>query len=158
VKGTRETAGGFLRILRTLRLDEGVHSVIMAPVGAHSQKPDEAYARMERLFGGPYLELFARRPRAGWTTWGDESRTALRWCRRLRRLAQRLLPRCPRSRRRRRGRMDSWRRVSVAPNLQNALRSQTLGRVKVENSFTEPAQRLRERICTWPTVCPSHLS
>jgi N6-adenosine-specific RNA methylase IME4 len=55
-----------------LRLDEDVHSVIMAPVGAHSEKPDEAYDRMVRLFGGPYLELFARRPRAGWTTWGDE--------------------------------------------------------------------------------------
>jgi N6-adenosine-specific RNA methylase IME4 len=55
-----------------LRLDEGVHSVIMAPVGAHSEKPDEAYRRMERLFGGPYLELFARRPREGWKTWGNE--------------------------------------------------------------------------------------
>jgi N6-adenosine-specific RNA methylase IME4 len=55
-----------------LRLDEGVHSVIMTPVGAHSEKPDEAYGRMERLFGGPYLELFARRPREGWTTWGNE--------------------------------------------------------------------------------------
>jgi N6-adenosine-specific RNA methylase IME4 len=55
-----------------LRLDEGVHSVIMTPVGHHSEKPDEAYSRMERLFGGPRLELFARRPRAGWITWGDE--------------------------------------------------------------------------------------
>jgi N6-adenosine-specific RNA methylase IME4 len=55
-----------------LRLDEGVHSVIMAPVGAHSEKPDEAYRRMERLFGGPRLELFARKPREGWHTWGDE--------------------------------------------------------------------------------------
>ena len=55
-----------------LRLDEGVHSVIMAPVGAHSAKPDEAYRRMERLFGGPRLELFARKPREGWHTWGDE--------------------------------------------------------------------------------------
>jgi N6-adenosine-specific RNA methylase IME4 len=55
-----------------LRLDAGVHSVIMAPVGAHSEKPDEAYARMERLFGGPRLELFARKPRDGWVTWGNE--------------------------------------------------------------------------------------
>jgi len=55
-----------------LRLDEGVHSVIMAPVGAHSAKPDEAYRRMERLFGGPRLELFARKPREGWQTWGNE--------------------------------------------------------------------------------------
>jgi N6-adenosine-specific RNA methylase IME4 len=27
---------------------------------------------MERLFGGPRLELFARKPRAGWRTWGNE--------------------------------------------------------------------------------------
>jgi N6-adenosine-specific RNA methylase IME4 len=55
-----------------LRLDEGVHSVIMAPVSEHSCKPAEAYHRKERLYGGPYLELFARRPREGWTTWGNE--------------------------------------------------------------------------------------
>jgi len=55
-----------------LRLAADVHSVIMAPVGAHSEKPDQAYRRIERLYPGPYLELFARRPRGGWTTWGDE--------------------------------------------------------------------------------------
>jgi len=49
-----------------------VHSVIMAPVGAHSEKPDEAYRRMQRLYGAPYLELFARKPRDGWMTWGNE--------------------------------------------------------------------------------------
>jgi N6-adenosine-specific RNA methylase IME4 len=55
-----------------LRLDADVHSVIMAPVGAHSEKPDEAYRRMERLYGGPYLELFARKERDRWRTWGNE--------------------------------------------------------------------------------------
>jgi N6-adenosine-specific RNA methylase IME4 len=60
------------KIGNPLRLDEGVHSVIMARVGAHSEKPDEAYRRMERLFGGRRLELFARKPREGWHTWGDE--------------------------------------------------------------------------------------
>jgi N6-adenosine-specific RNA methylase IME4 len=55
-----------------LRLSADVHSVIMAPVGAHSEKPDEAYRRMEQLYGGPCLELFARKPRPGWRTWGDE--------------------------------------------------------------------------------------
>jgi N6-adenosine-specific RNA methylase IME4 len=54
------------------RLAADVHQVIIAPAGEHSEKPDEAYARAERLYPGPYLELFARRPRAGWTTWGDE--------------------------------------------------------------------------------------
>jgi N6-adenosine-specific RNA methylase IME4 len=55
-----------------LRLDGGVHNVVITPVGAHSEKPDEAYARMQKLFGGPYLELFARKPRPGWKTWGNE--------------------------------------------------------------------------------------
>ena len=60
------------KIGNPLRLSADVHSVIKAPVGAHSAKPDEAYRRMERLFGGPRLELFARKPREGWHTWGDE--------------------------------------------------------------------------------------
>jgi len=58
-----------------LRLDLGVHQVVIAPhpgPGHHSKKPDEVYRRIERLYPGPYLELFARKPRAGWTRWGDE--------------------------------------------------------------------------------------
>src|SRR5262249_1413456 len=39
------------RIGNPLRLDANVHSVIMTPVGAHSEKPDEAYQRMQRLYG-----------------------------------------------------------------------------------------------------------
>lgn len=38
----------------------------------HSQKPDEFYAIVESLFDGPYVELFARRHRPGWTCLGDE--------------------------------------------------------------------------------------
>jgi N6-adenosine-specific RNA methylase IME4 len=49
-----------------------VHSVVIAPVGEHSVKPEEVRKRIERLYGGPYLELFARRPVEGWTTWGNE--------------------------------------------------------------------------------------
>ena len=46
-----------------LRLAADVHQAIIAPVGEHSVKPDEAYRRIERLYPGPYLELFARKPR-----------------------------------------------------------------------------------------------
>lgn len=38
----------------------------------HSRKPDNLHEYAE-LFPGPYLELFARRPRQGWTTWGDQA-------------------------------------------------------------------------------------
>jgi len=38
----------------------------------HSRKPESAYKLIERVTPGPYLELFARHQRPGWTTWGDE--------------------------------------------------------------------------------------
>jgi N6-adenosine-specific RNA methylase IME4 len=41
-------------------------------VAEHSRKPDEAWQRIKRLFAGPYLEMFARRERLGWTTSGNE--------------------------------------------------------------------------------------
>ena len=47
-------------------------SVLLAPRGRHSEKPVEFYALVERLFDGPYVELFARRRRAGWAQHGDE--------------------------------------------------------------------------------------
>jgi hypothetical protein len=55
-----------------LRLADDVHQVIMAPVGGHSEKPDEVYGRIRCLYPGPYLELFARKPRDDWTIWGNE--------------------------------------------------------------------------------------
>lgn len=43
------------------------------PRGAHSQKPDAFLDTVERAVDGPYLEMFARRARLGWDTWGDEA-------------------------------------------------------------------------------------
>jgi N6-adenosine-specific RNA methylase IME4 len=45
-----------------------VRRLLIAPRREHSRKPDEAYDRIERLCEGPYLELFARHPRAAWDT------------------------------------------------------------------------------------------
>jgi N6-adenosine-specific RNA methylase IME4 len=39
----------------------------------HSRKPDEIYELIERCSSGPYLELFARGTRPGWTVWGEEA-------------------------------------------------------------------------------------
>lgn len=39
----------------------------------HSAKPDAFLDLVERVSPGPYLELFARRQRLGWDTWGDEA-------------------------------------------------------------------------------------
>lgn len=49
-----------------------VRSVFFAPAGAHSAKPDAFYDIVEKLHGGPYLELFARRQRQGWSCHGNE--------------------------------------------------------------------------------------
>lgn len=39
----------------------------------HSAKPDAFLDHVEQWSPGPYLELFARRERLGWHTWGNES-------------------------------------------------------------------------------------
>ena len=39
----------------------------------HSRKPDEQYPLIEACSPAPYLELFARGTRKGWTTWGNEA-------------------------------------------------------------------------------------
>jgi N6-adenosine-specific RNA methylase IME4 len=39
----------------------------------HSRKPDEQYELIEACSPGPYLELFARGERTGWTVWGNEA-------------------------------------------------------------------------------------
>lgn len=45
---------------------------LSARAGEHSEKPEEFYKILEELFEGPYLELFARRRREGWTCIGNE--------------------------------------------------------------------------------------
>ena len=41
-------------------------------IGRHSVKPDAFFEMVEAATPGPRLELFARRPREGWTVWGNE--------------------------------------------------------------------------------------
>ena len=54
--------------------DERPDSVIEAPRREHSQKPDEAYELLERLYPNmARLELFARNARFGWQAWGNEA-------------------------------------------------------------------------------------
>ena len=49
-----------------------VRSVFFASVGRHSEKPEAFDALVEGLCRGPYAEVFARRRRAGWQSYGDE--------------------------------------------------------------------------------------
>lgn len=50
-----------------------IHTVFTEQVKKHSQKPEEAYRIIERLY--PHfnkIELYARNERDGWDCWGDE--------------------------------------------------------------------------------------
>ncbi len=55
------------------RVGVDVRQVIIEPGREHSRKPDCVHERIERLVAGPYLELFARQQRPGWTVWGNET-------------------------------------------------------------------------------------
>lgn len=64
-------------------ISDAVSSAILAPRREHSRKPDEAYERIEAVFGDvPRIELFARRSAPGWSVTGNsidgtDIRTAL---------------------------------------------------------------------------------
>lgn len=60
-------------------VDHGVPSWFMAPRGRHSEKPREFYELVERLAPAPYVELFARAERPGWTCLGNELGNQLRF-------------------------------------------------------------------------------
>ncbi|MBA3584783.1 MAG: hypothetical protein H0W36_09720 [Gemmatimonadetes bacterium] len=57
----------------TLRTSPNVRNWFDGPRRRHSAKPEEFYELVEKASPGPYLELFARREREGWTGWGAES-------------------------------------------------------------------------------------
>jgi N6-adenosine-specific RNA methylase IME4 len=44
----------------------------------HSRKPDEQYDIIEACSWGPYLEMFARGARRGWSSWGNEAKKGYR--------------------------------------------------------------------------------
>ncbi len=48
-------------------------NVITASRQGHSEKPDAFYDLVERVSPGPYLDMFSRRARLGWDTWGDQA-------------------------------------------------------------------------------------
>jgi N6-adenosine-specific RNA methylase IME4 len=58
--------------LRTFAPGRRMVNVIASMKREHSRKPEELYDMIEQCSPGPFLELFARHPRPGWTQWGDE--------------------------------------------------------------------------------------
>lgn len=55
-----------------LLVGEGDRS-FWAPRGAHSRKPPSLVEWVESYLPGPYLELYARQNRPGWTCWGHDT-------------------------------------------------------------------------------------
>jgi N6-adenosine-specific RNA methylase IME4 len=47
-----------------------------APKTFHSEKPDYFYKLVERASYPPYVDVFARKKRSGWSAWGNEIREA----------------------------------------------------------------------------------
>jgi N6-adenosine-specific RNA methylase IME4 len=58
---------------RTLAPARSTVNMIETRKREHSRKPDEQYPLIESCSPGPYLELFARGGRPGWTAWGNQA-------------------------------------------------------------------------------------
>jgi len=58
--------------MRTLKPGRTQVNLLPTRKREHSRKPDEIFDIIEDCSPGPYLELFARFPREGWTQWGNE--------------------------------------------------------------------------------------
>lgn len=58
---------------RTLQPGRSQVNIMRTQKREHSRKPDETYGIVEACSSGPYLELFARGAREGWTTWGNQA-------------------------------------------------------------------------------------
>lgn len=58
---------------RTLAPGRRQVNILRTQKREHSRKPDELYELIETCSRGPYLELFARGGRDGWTSWGNQA-------------------------------------------------------------------------------------
>jgi len=58
--------------LRTLPAGRSQVNYLSTRKREHSRKPDEIFDLIESCSPSPYLELFARFPRIGWSQWGNE--------------------------------------------------------------------------------------
>jgi N6-adenosine-specific RNA methylase IME4 len=67
---TEHVLFGVCGSLRTM--DRALVNWFNAPRTKHSAKPEAFYDLVEKASPGPYLEMFARRQRLGWSVWGNE--------------------------------------------------------------------------------------
>ncbi len=58
---------------RTLQPGRTQINIVSSRKREHSRKPDEQYDIFESCSSGPFLEMFARGNRKGWTCWGNQA-------------------------------------------------------------------------------------
>lgn len=58
---------------RTLKAGRTQTNIISTRKREHSRKPDEQYNIFENCSSAPYLEMFSRGKRKGWTCWGNQA-------------------------------------------------------------------------------------
>ena len=58
--------------MRTLQPGRRQVNLFASQKREHSRKPDELYSIIEACSSGPFIELFARKRRQGWTSFGDQ--------------------------------------------------------------------------------------
>ncbi len=61
------------RNARTLQAGRSQVNIMSTRKREHSRKPDEQYPLITSCSPGPYLEMFARGKREGWTIWGNQA-------------------------------------------------------------------------------------
>lgn len=59
--------------IRTLPPGRRQVNIIRSQKREHSRKPDQLYEIIESCSEGPFIELFARGSRKGWTAWGHQA-------------------------------------------------------------------------------------
>ncbi len=57
----------------TLQPGRSRENIIVSRKREHSRKPDEQYDLIEAYSPDPFVELFARSPRNGWFSWGNQA-------------------------------------------------------------------------------------
>jgi len=71
-RGATEHCLFAVRGSQRLQVKHGKPTLYLSERLPHSQKPEWFYGLCEECSPGPYLELFARRKRPGWSSWGNE--------------------------------------------------------------------------------------
>ena len=54
-------------------MEKDMPTAFIAPRRAHSEKPAAFYDMVERMSPGPYLDIFARKQRFNWDSFGNEA-------------------------------------------------------------------------------------